>query len=56
MTPTRMLGGGHERSGMKYFEDFRVGEVYVFGPVTVQEDDIIAFARRYDPQPMHLDF
>ncbi|MGA8400586.1 MAG: MaoC family dehydratase [Stellaceae bacterium] len=39
----------------RYFEDYPVGAVYVGGPVAVSEQDIIDFARRYDPQPMHID-
>ncbi len=38
-----------------YFEDFSVGQVIELGQVTVSEDDIIAFARQYDPQPFHID-
>lgn len=40
---------------MKYLEDFTVGQVATFPPRTVSEDEIIAFARDYDPQPFHLD-
>ncbi|HEY0491849.1 MAG TPA: MaoC family dehydratase [Candidatus Dormibacteraeota bacterium] len=39
----------------RYFEDFRAGEVIVLGSLTVDQDEIIAFARQYDPQPMHID-
>ena len=39
----------------RYFEDYPVGAIYVGGPVTVSEQDILEFARRYDPQPMHID-
>jgi acyl dehydratase len=39
----------------RYFEDYPVGAVYVGGPVAVSEQDILDFARRYDPQPMHID-
>jgi acyl dehydratase len=39
----------------QYFEDYPVGAVYVGGPVTVSEQEILDFARRYDPQPMHVD-
>lgn len=44
-------------SGKKpgYFEDFVVGAVYEFGGVTITETEIIAFARQFDPQPMHTD-
>jgi acyl dehydratase len=39
----------------RWFEDYAVGAVYVFGPVTVDRDELIAFARAYDPQAMHTD-
>jgi acyl dehydratase len=39
----------------RYFEDFRVGEVFEFGSITVTEAEIIAFARQFDPQTMHTD-
>jgi acyl dehydratase len=37
------------------FEDYTVGAMYDCGSVTVTEDAIIAFARQYDPQDMHID-
>ena len=39
----------------RHFEDFTVGEIVARGAWTVIEDDIIAFAKLYDPQPYHLD-
>jgi len=39
----------------KYLEDFCEGEVWESGAIVLGEDDIIAFARDYDPQPMHTD-
>jgi acyl dehydratase len=39
----------------RYFEDFNTGDVIDVGSVTVSEQEIIAFARQYDPQPMHID-
>jgi acyl dehydratase len=40
----------------RYFEDFTVGEVLnPSGRVRVEKDDIIAFARKFDPQPFHVD-
>jgi acyl dehydratase len=39
----------------RYFEDYPVGAVFIGGPVEVSEEDILDFARRYDPQPMHID-
>jgi len=38
-----------------YFEDFRVGRTFESASVTVTEADIVAFARRFDTQPFHLD-
>jgi acyl dehydratase len=39
---------------MKYFEDFSVGQRTEFGSVEVTREEVIDFARRYDPQPFHL--
>lgn len=39
----------------RYLEDFRVGETIELGHTTVDRDEIIAFARRFDPQPFHVD-
>ncbi len=39
----------------RYFEDYIVGSVYEFGSIVVQEEDILDFARRYDPQAFHMD-
>lgn len=37
------------------FEDFAVGQRYVTATYRMTEDEIVAFAREYDPQPFHLD-
>jgi acyl dehydratase len=39
----------------RYFEDYVAGSVHTFGPIRVEQEEIIDFARRFDPQPMHLD-
>jgi acyl dehydratase len=39
----------------RYFEDYRPGSVSIYGPVTMREEDIVEFAVRYDPQPIHTD-
>jgi acyl dehydratase len=39
----------------RYFEDRQVGEVTDMGSHTFERDEIIAFARAFDPQPFHLD-
>ena len=38
-----------------HFEDFKVGQVIELGSCTVSKDEIIAFARKFDPQPFHID-
>lgn len=40
---------------MKYWEDFHPGKVIELGSCELSRDDIIEFARRYDPQPFHVD-
>ncbi len=37
------------------FEDFEPGQVVELGSHTVTEDEIVAFARQWDPQPFHVD-
>jgi acyl dehydratase len=37
------------------FEDFPPGRRFALGPKTVTSEEIIEFAREFDPQPMHLD-
>ena len=39
----------------RYFEDLRVGDVIELGRRTVSQDEIIRFAREFDPQPFHTD-
>ena len=36
-------------------EDYVVGSVSEFGSITVEEAEIIDFARRFDPQVFHTD-
>jgi acyl dehydratase len=39
----------------RWFEDFVPGTVNEFGHMELTEAEIIDFARRFDPQPMHVD-
>ena len=39
----------------QYFEDFRPGQTVELGSRTVTEEEIVAFARQWDPQPFHVD-
>ncbi len=38
-----------------YWEDVTVGQTVAFGRKQVTKDEIIGFARAFDPQPFHLD-
>ncbi|MEO5494675.1 MAG: MaoC family dehydratase [Sphingomonas sp.] len=39
---------------MQYFEDITVGARSSFGRYDVTRDEVMEFARKYDPQPFHL--
>lgn len=38
-----------------YWEDFKVGEVSEMGRRTVDKDEVITFAKQFDPQVFHVD-
>jgi acyl dehydratase len=40
---------------MQFFEDMEVGAVERFGSYGVTREEVLEFARKYDPQPFHLD-
>jgi len=40
--------------GMIYFEDLEVGARTDFGSYDVTREEVLEFARKYDPQPFHL--
>jgi acyl dehydratase len=42
-------------AGDRYFEDYAPGSVFEYGEIRVDAADIIEFARRFDPQDMHVD-
>lgn len=39
---------------MIYFEDLEVGKETYFGSYEVTREEVLEFARKYDPQPFHL--
>ena len=39
----------------RYFEDYIPGTVFEYGEIRVDEAEILEFARRFDPQDMHVD-
>ncbi len=38
-----------------YFEEYYVGQKFYPEPIAITQEDIEAFAKRYDPLPLHLD-
>ncbi|MFN0299010.1 MAG: MaoC/PaaZ C-terminal domain-containing protein [Burkholderiales bacterium] len=40
---------------VEWFEDYRVGDTFQGDPVSFSENQIIEFARIYDPQSFHID-
>src|SRR5258706_10333639 len=38
-----------------WFEDVPLGEKFTIGSYAFTEENIVAFARKYNPQPFHLD-
>ncbi len=51
MAPTDFAVPAAER----YFEDYPPGAVFEYGEIRVDAAEITEFARRFDPQDMHLD-
>jgi acyl dehydratase len=41
--------------GPRYFDDYAPGTTYDCGSVSVSQDEIISFAKEFDPQPIHTD-
>ena len=38
-----------------YWEDFKAGEVHQLGEKRVEKEEMIVFAKQFDPQPFHVD-
>jgi acyl dehydratase len=51
LTPTDFAVPAEDR----YFEDYVPGAVFEYGDIPVTQAEIIEFARRFDPQQMHVD-
>ncbi len=39
----------------RYLEDYVVGAIHEFGPITITEDEIVQFGKKFDPQLFHTD-
>lgn len=44
-----------DKAKPRFFEDYAPGRVFEFGASRVDETELVEFARRYDPQPFHVD-
>lgn len=42
-------------SELLHLEDFAAGQIFALGPHNITVDEILAFAREFDPQPFHVD-
>ena len=42
-------------SGPRYFDDYLPGATYDCGSVSINEAEIVSFAKEFDPQPFHTD-
>lgn len=52
--PLRRRAAGSGRR-VKYYEDIEVGNAWSNGRHRVSKDEIVDFARQWDPQPFHVD-
>jgi acyl dehydratase len=52
--PLAPSGSRGYRALMIYFEDLEIGAETYFGSYEVTREEVIEFARKYDPQPFHL--
>jgi len=50
-----MLTGMAASLDDRWFEDYKPGTVHEYGYATLTEDELLDFARKFDPQPMHID-
>lgn len=50
-----MLAGMTSPLDDRWFEDYKPGAVYEYGYATLTEDELLDFARKFDPQPIHID-
>ncbi len=39
----------------RYLEDYVEGTTHEFGPITITEDEIVQFGKKFDPQLFHMD-
>jgi acyl dehydratase len=39
----------------RHFEDYVAGTTFEYGEISLSADEIVDFAKRFDPQPIHID-
>jgi len=39
----------------RYFEDYEPGSMHEFGSIEVDQEEVLAFAKKFDPQDFHAD-
>ena len=49
-----LIDGSPAERRVIYFEDLEVGKETYFGSYEVTREEVLEFARKYDPQPFHL--
>ena len=42
-------------SNIRWFEDFAIGETFEYGHWVMKKEEMLSFAKMYDPEPFHLD-
>jgi acyl dehydratase len=50
-----MSSAGESEAAKLHYEDFAPGETRELGSYHVTAEEIVAFAREFDPQPFHID-
>jgi acyl dehydratase len=50
-----MLAGMETPIDDRWFEDYKPGAVHEYGSATLTADELVDFATRFDPQPIHID-
>ena len=53
--PEPVLTIAAPKTARYFWEDFPVGHQLDFGGMVVTAEDVVAFARQFDPQPFHVD-
>jgi len=51
MTQAKLSNSADDR----YLEDYVEGDIHEFGPITITENDIVEFGKKFDPQIFHTD-